>query len=326
MTALRFRAVAEHRPGPKLAGIFRRHWPAYRRWYLSEGDAARPDFATCARMLRRHMPELLPAWEALVEAVGGGDQAARFLSLWQPPGRVGGCSQAIWVQEPRALVRNYDYPPALLDGLLLRTSLTGAPVLAMSDCLWGVLDGLNGHGLAISLAFGGRQVSGVGFGIAIVLRYILETCLDTAEAVAVLRRVPVHMPYNLALVDRHGGWRSVAIAPDRPLVELPEPVSANRQGAHAWPDDARLADSVRGESILLSCLDNPALTLDRLVARFLQPPVFRPLQPAGWGTLYTACWQPGSGSVDLYWPGQSWHQALARFDEGERIVTYATAS
>ncbi len=35
-------------------------WPAYRAWYLKEGESARPDLSTCRRMLERWMPELEP--------------------------------------------------------------------------------------------------------------------------------------------------------------------------------------------------------------------------------------------------------------------------
>jgi len=37
--------------------------------------------------------------------------------------------------------------------------------MGMSDCLWGLLDGVNGDGLCASLTFGGRRIVGVGFGI-----------------------------------------------------------------------------------------------------------------------------------------------------------------
>ena len=43
----------------------------------------------------------------------------------------------------------------------------------MSDCLWGLLDGINDAGLAVSLAFGGRATR-EGFGIPLVVRYLLE--------------------------------------------------------------------------------------------------------------------------------------------------------
>ena len=80
----------------------------------------------------------------------------------------------------------------------------------MSDCLWGLLDGMNDAGLAVSLTFGGRACVGDGFGIPLVVRYLLETCATVAEARAALDRVPVNLAHNLTLVDRarRGGHRA----------------------------------------------------------------------------------------------------------------------
>ncbi len=57
------------------------------------------------------------------------------------------------------------------------------PVIGMSDCTWGLLDGMNADGLSASLAFGGRKISGDGFGIPLVIRYLLETASTVDEAV-----------------------------------------------------------------------------------------------------------------------------------------------
>ena len=72
------------------------------------------------------------------------------------------------------------------------------------------------------IRFGGRRAEGKGFGIAIVLRYILETCASAKDALKVLKRVPVHLPYNLAILDRSGDWRTVFISPDFPSVATSE--------------------------------------------------------------------------------------------------------
>ena len=40
------------------APLFARLWPAYRRWYLKEGVAARPTYTECRRALHTHMPEM----------------------------------------------------------------------------------------------------------------------------------------------------------------------------------------------------------------------------------------------------------------------------
>ena len=140
-----------------------------------------------------------------MRAAGGLDLQARFLALYRPPAYLTGCSQVVWPGEEPMLVRNYDYSPALCEGLILLSRWNGRAVLAMVDCLWGVLDGINDAGLAVSLTFGGRKVVGDGFGIPIVLRYILEFC-DTAEQAGEVHasRVPVHMSYNVTAVDRRG--------------------------------------------------------------------------------------------------------------------------
>ena len=151
-------------------------WPAYRAWYLKDGGADRPDLETCRRALTRHMPELVPTYERLVGLAGGDEMAARLLSLYRPPGFVVGCSQGAWTRGEPVLVRNYDYPVARLEGLVYLTEWTGRRVLGMSDCLWGLLDGVNDAGLAVSLTFGGRRDVGDGFGIPIVVRYLLEVC------------------------------------------------------------------------------------------------------------------------------------------------------
>jgi predicted choloylglycine hydrolase len=323
MIGRRFHAVHEASPGPKLAAVFARNWPGYWAFWSREGVAARPSRQDCAAALRRHMPELVPGWEALVAAVDGGDEQARFLSLWCPPDVQQGCTQAVWTRRPYAIIRNYDYPPTAFDAVLLRASLTGSDTLAMTDCIWGVLDGLNRAGLAISLAFGGRAARGPGFGVTLVQRYVLETCTTVAEALAVLRRVPVHLCYNIALLDRGGERATVEISPDRGVEVRREPVSANRQGLHSWPKAGYLQDTVRREALLAAVMSNPAETVDSLLAHFLTAPIHRPLGADGWGTLYTACWLPQTGDLRLCWPGRpTWRQGLDRFAEEVREVAY----
>lgn len=324
MIGRRFHAVCEAGPGPKLAAVFARYWPGYRAFWASEGTGARPTLEECAAALHRHMPELVPVWRALVAAVDGGDEQARFLSLWCPPDFRRGCTQAIWARRPYAIIRNYDYPPLLFDAVLLRAELTGSATLAMTDCVWGVLDGLNGAGLALSLAFGGRDAAGPGFGITLVLRYLLETCTNVDEAVAALRRIPVHLCYNIALLDRSGAHATVEVSPDRGAELRPGAISANRQGSNSWPDAVYLHDTVRREALLAAVMSNPAETAETLLPRFLAAPIHRPLGSDGWGTLYTACWLPESGELRLCWPGRpAWRQGLDRFTEDVREVIYA---
>ena len=320
---IEFRAIAEDAPGPALQREFARLWPAYERWFGSQGDAARPSYATGLRMLRRHLPELLPTYERLVELAGGSDRAARFLSLYNPPPFYSGCSQACWTRAGEvALVRNYDYPVQRCEGLLLKSAWRATRVIAMADCLWGVLDGMNEHGLAVSLAFGGRKAVGEGFGITLVLRYLLETCHDTAQAAATLARVPIHMAYNIALLDSRGDFATVRVAPDRPARVDRIAVSANSQEPFDWPEHIRQSQTTLREQYLGASIAAPDETLEGFAQRFLYPPLYRRPGARSWGTLYTACYLPRSGAVELRWPGQRWRQSFDAFHEGAHPVSY----
>ena len=87
-------------------------------------------------------PEPGPGWQGL------------FSSAW-PAYRpyITGCSQAVHLGVDRALVRNYDYAPELLERVVLGSSFTGRPA------------------------------TGTGFGIPLVLRYVLEVFDSAAQRV-----------------------------------------------------------------------------------------------------------------------------------------------
>ena len=95
---VQFQSISKLEPGEKWQRLFDRHWPEYRQWFNSEGDRARPTFLACERALRTHLPELLPTFERLLRLAGGGDQAAPFLSLYEPTPYMTVCSQAVWLR------------------------------------------------------------------------------------------------------------------------------------------------------------------------------------------------------------------------------------
>jgi predicted choloylglycine hydrolase len=265
------------------------------------------------------MPELVPTWERLVDLAGGGDLAARMLSLWDPPPLVTGCSQAVLDREEPLLVRNYDFDPQLLEGVIARTELTGRPVIGMSDCLWGLLDGINAAGLSMSLAFGGRRVTAPGFAMPLIVRYLLELCATTEHAVALLARLPVQASYNLTIVDRDGHAVTAHVAPDRPLSIGAALVATNHQHAVEWPEHAQAVRSQEREQRMLELLEAGAGEQD-FVAAFLEPPLHSTNYADGFGTLYTAVYRPAEAAVEYRWPGESWRQSCTAFEEGMRAV------
>lgn len=322
-----FEAFEEATPGAKWQAHFEKHWPAYRRWFLAEGDDARPSYHASLKMLQRFMPELAPTYKHLCELGGGGDVAARFLASYRPPPYLSGCSQAVWPGDDHILVRNYDYSPQAFEGVIMCTRWNTRRVIAMSDCLWGVVDGMNDDGLVVSLAFGGRRVVGDGFGAPLLLRYILEFCETTLEAVDVLRRVPTHMAYNVTVLDREGNFRTAFLSPDRDPVVRQLPAVTNHQGRIEWQQHARATASLERERFLFFRLADSEETEAGLVAAFLRSPLFSTGYRNGFGTLYTALYRPATGEVELLWPNSApWKHSFERFREGTYPIGYAASA
>ncbi|WP_163558722.1 C45 family peptidase [Halomonas sp. NO4] len=320
---LLFRTVHEATPGAKWRALFDYHWPAYEAWYLAEGERERPGYLACYNALRRHMPELVDTYRTLCELAGGGDLAARLLSLYRPPPYITGCSQAVLARPATTvLARNYDYPPELCEGTILYTRWNGRGVIAMSDCLWGVLDGMNDRGLAVSLAFGGRRVVGEGFGAPIILRYLLEFCDSVPEAAEVLARVPTHMAYNITVADAAGRYVTAMIAPDRRASIRRVPVATNHQKKIEWYAHALASETLIRERQLSILVDDESTTEQRLISAFFSPPLFRHDYGRGLGTVYTAVYRPREGLAQFHWPGQWLDLSFDDFPEEHRRVRY----
>jgi predicted choloylglycine hydrolase len=316
-----FEAIEEFEPGPRWAALFERHWPRYRAWFLHEGESARTSYAASLRALEEHMPELLPTYERVCGLAGGGDIEARFLGMWAPPSYLAGCSQAVWQVGDPILARNYDYAPERLEGTILHTRWV-RPVIGSGDCAWGLLDGLNDAGLAVSLAFGGRKVVGSGFGVPLVVRYLLETCETTGQARETLRRLPYHLAHTLTIVDAEGDVCTAFIAPDRDVVLTEAVLATNHQGRVEWHEHARATKSVERERALERLVGQSA-TSERFVDGFLQPPLFAVDDERRLGTVYTVAYHVREAWAEFRWPEGTWDQRFGAFTEGVRVVALA---
>lgn len=65
-------------------------------------------------------------------------------------------------------------------------------------------DGVNQHGLAVGLTFVYPKLRKSGFNAGMLLRYLLEKCKTTAEAVAELYRLPIASAQTLTIADKSG--------------------------------------------------------------------------------------------------------------------------
>ena len=323
MLPFTFRSWEELDLGPVWAGVFETLWPHYREWFLRDGEAERPSYATSVRMLRAHMPELVPTYERLVELAGGGDLAARMLSLYKPPPYLAACSQGVWTREGGpVLARNYDYAPSRFEGLIWSTDMV-RPVIGTSDCLWGLLDGMNDAGLSVSLTFGGRRVLGDGFGIPLVVRYLLETCETVAHARQTLARLPYSLAHNLTVVDRDAEVLTAYLSPDREPIFRPFPAATNHQGIVEWPEQAKATRTIERERCIVRALEDEGQSAEGFADAFLRAPLFSTAYDSGWGTLYTAVYHPAVGVVDYRWPTHTWRLGFGSFTQAEHTEVLA---
>ena len=172
----------------------------------------------------------------------------------------------------------------------------------MLDCLWGC--GRSQRCRAGRVAdLRRRPQVGEGFGIPLVIRYVLEVCESVEEAIGVLRRIPVHMSYNVTVLDRDGRRATVYLAPDRPARVTDRAVTTNHQGEVEWAPYAAAIRSVeraeRLEELLAAGTDVPGV-----VAACLRGPLYATRFHEGFGTLYTAEYRPAEGVVRYHWPDQ----------------------
>ena len=193
----------------------------------------------------------------------------------------------------------------------------------MSDCLWGLLDGMNDAGLAVWLTFGGRRVLGDGFGIPIVTRYLLETCTTVDEARTTLARLPYSLSHNLTLVDRDARVVTAYLSPDRQPVFREFPAATNHQGIVEWPEQARATRTIEREQTIVRLLEDPEVDADAFTESFLRAPLFSTSYAHGFGTLYTALYRATQGIVEYRWPAFAWRLGFDPFVEGEHTEVLA---
>ena len=305
-----FIARREERPGDAWLAEFAAGRAEAERWYRDHGRGPPPSAAACRAALGRHMPELLPHYDRACSMLGDDEGAHRIVSHWRPPAAPHGCTHAIWLGAGGpAMVRSYDYPLDLVSPGIVSSAWMGREVIAKAQRPWGgVTDGLNADGLAVSVALGGRVAVGEGFAIILMARYVLETCRTVDEAAAALARIPVAASHNVVLLDRSGDHATVYLGPDRAPAVVRDLACANQQERRgSASSEARLAAARHA-------LDQPGMTLPRLVERFLQPPLHS--RRAAFPTVYTAVYRPAEGRVDYVWPGKVWSQAFGAFAPG----------
>jgi len=322
---LQFNTVSEpSKAGEKWKSLFDKFWPNYRIWFLSQNNTSTPDLKTSQEALKKYMPKMWATYKHLCKLTNADSdpELARFLTGFQPPAYISACAQAVIDADEIQLVRNYDYHPDLLEGTILLSKWNTHKVMGTSDCLTGLVDGMNNAGLCVSLTFGGRKEVGVGFGIPFILRYVLEFCKTTAEAVKILKGIPSHMSYNVTVVDKKGTIKTVMLAPDKKPLVTNTHFATNHQGEIDWPENAQFNQTVKRYNFIKNYLKSKNVSSSELAKAFLHPPLYNTKFNAGFGTLYTAVYQPEKLKMQILWPNVAIERSFDDFEEEQILIQY----
>ena len=152
----------------------------------------------------------------------------------------------------------------------------------------------------------------------LVLRYLLETCASISDATKLLQRVPVHMAYNVTLLDKHGEFITAYVSPDQDTVLQKKAVVTNHQTQIDWPQFASSTETLEREKFLQHQLGKPSMNADTLLSAFFEPPLFRRQYEKGFDTLYTAAYRPDRLQAGLFWHHASMIQTMGDFSPEQR--------
>jgi predicted choloylglycine hydrolase len=299
-------------------------FPAYRAWYKQFNSDIAPSTKDCIKAIRHHMPEMEELFTQLTNLLELQEADSAILSFYCPAPVAFGCSQGVWLQQHPVLVRNFDYLPNLNEGRYIHSSWHGVKVMGTLDCLWGLLDGINEYGLSISVTLVGSVRYTEGFAAPIVVRYILEFCRTTEQAVQILMKVPLCTAYNFTIVDEKFTVKTLEINPLKGIYVSNTPVAANHQGETDMFKDPKIYSSILRKNTMLDLLHSPYSTVESFIHAFGYFPLMTTDHTTGVTTLYTAAYNCLLKSAEYRWQsGAIIYQSIFDFHEAEFNVQYS---
>jgi predicted choloylglycine hydrolase len=142
--------------------------------------------------------------------------AALFSGYDVPKTEAMGCSTLLTNEY---YVRNYDFSPALYDGVFSLVQADKAFAIAGYNLqMLGRHDGVNEKGLVAGLHFVSHDGYAKGVSPWTAIRMVLDRCSSVDEAVAMLKEIPHSACYNFSLGDRKGNMAEVEASSEKVIV------------------------------------------------------------------------------------------------------------
>jgi predicted choloylglycine hydrolase len=112
------------------------------------------------------------------------------------------------------------------------------------------------------------------------------------------------------------------VAPDRHPVISKKRLATNHQEQVEWHEHAIATGSVDRAHFLALRLADHQETAERFTSRFLEPPLYSTRFDHGWGTLYTAVYDPTTRTASYHWPRYQLQQSFSEFSETLLDIQY----
>lgn len=118
-------------------------------------------------------------------------------------------------------VRNYDFSPALYDGIFSLVQSEAAFATAGYNLqVLGRHDGINQEGLVIGLHFVSNNGYSKGISPWTAIRMVLDMCSSVDDAIQMLKEIPHSACYNFSLGDKNGNIAVVEASPETVIGRL----------------------------------------------------------------------------------------------------------
>jgi len=167
-------------------------------------------------------PHLLEELEGLAQGleIPMNKAAALFSGYDVPKTEAMGCSTLLTKEY---YVRNYDFSPALYDGIFSLVQADKAFAAAGYNLqILGRHDGVNEKGLVAGLHFVSHDGYAKGVSPWASIRMVLDGCSSIDDAVAMLKEIPHSACYNFSLGDQKGNMAEVEASSEKVIVRYGE--------------------------------------------------------------------------------------------------------
>jgi predicted choloylglycine hydrolase len=179
----------------------------------------------CEQEVRRAFPNVLDEVRGIADAMQEKYEKLASFLLTVGYGKVMGCSAFACVVDSRVVFgRNYDfyYRFGRYSESYLTAPKNAYTSLGNTDIFVGREDGVNQHGLAVSIHFVSAQLGTPGINFPIAVRYVLDNCKNTGDAIEHLTHTRFLTANNYLLADRTGDLAVVEVSPSQVRVRRPE--------------------------------------------------------------------------------------------------------